>query len=74
MKFTMLYSDGLLFVLIVAIFWLVKTIRTNPQTAKKWRYVFQTRVGCGSFIIIAFYYFQLLLITQHSSCVIICNP
>jgi len=65
MKFTMLYSDGLLFVLIAAIFWMIKTIRTNPQTAKKWRYVFQTRVGCGSFIIIAFYLLIAILDSIH---------
>ena len=37
MKLTLLYSDVLLFVLIIAIFAMVRVIRNNPQTAKKWR-------------------------------------
>jgi len=65
MKFTLLYSDALLLVLMIAIFAMVRAIRTNPQTAKKWRYVFQSRVGSASFIIIAFYLLIAILDSIH---------
>jgi len=60
-----LWSDTLIFLLVAALFLLVRQIRKNPETRKKWRQVFQSRIGMASFIIIMVYVFVALLDSLH---------
>ena len=60
-----LWSDGLIFLLVLAILAMFRLVKTNPQTTAKWRQVFSTKLGCSTFMVIAIYVFIALLDSLH---------
>ena len=64
-KPVLLWSDGLIFLLVVSLGLFVRLIRNNKQTRDRWRQVFSSRVGVASFIIIGAYLVIALLDSVH---------
>ena len=60
-----LWSDGLIFLLVLAILAMFRLVKTNPQTTANWRQVFSTKLGCSTFMVIAIYVFIALLDSLH---------
>ncbi len=60
-----LWSDGLIFLLVLAILAMFRIVKTNPQTTANWRQVFSTKLGCSTFMVIAIYVFIALLDSLH---------
>jgi peptide/nickel transport system permease protein len=55
MKFLLLWSDGLIFLLVVALCLFFLNLRRDPQTRERWSQVFNTRLGMITFVIILAY-------------------
>ena len=60
-----LWSDGLIFMLVLGILAMFRFVKTNPQTRANWREVFSTKIGCSTFMVIAIYLLIALLDSLH---------
>ena len=61
----LLWSDGLIFILVASIVAFVIGLRRSPQTRQKWAQVFRSRIGMASFIVVGVYVFIALLDSIH---------
>ena len=55
MKFVLLWSDALIFMLVVMICLFFWNLRRNPQTRERWGQVFGSRLGMVTFTVIMTY-------------------
>jgi peptide/nickel transport system permease protein len=55
MKFVLLWSDGLIFFLVVALTGFFFSLRRDLQTRERWGQVFSSRLGMVAFVVIASY-------------------
>jgi peptide/nickel transport system permease protein len=55
MKFVLLWSDALIFMLVVALCLFFLSLRRDPLTRERWSHVFGTRLGMTTFVIILAY-------------------
>ncbi|EAT12078.1 ABC transporter permease [Bermanella marisrubri] len=60
-----LWSDILLFALIVCVIFFILQLRKNPQAKARWGSVFQSKVGMSSFVVISFYVLIAFLDSLH---------
>lgn len=60
-----LWSDALIFFLVIVLISLFVCLKTNPQTQKNWLKVFQSRIGMASFLVMAMYVLIALLDSLH---------
>ena len=65
MKFVLLWSDVLIFMLVIALVSFFYTLRNDPQLSERWRQVFGNRLGMISFVIMACYIAIALLDSVH---------
>lgn len=64
-KPVLLWSDSLIFILVIAVVLFFIQLRRNPLARKRWASVFQSRIGMSSFIIIMAYIWIALLDSLH---------
>lgn len=64
-KPVLLWSDILIFLLVLALGLFALQLRNNPQAKKRWSLVFHSRVGLSSFMVILFYVTIALLDSLH---------
>ncbi len=65
MKVLILWSDALIFLLVVSLSLFFLQLRRNAQTRERWRQVFDTRVGMVTFTVILVYVGIALLDSMH---------
>ncbi len=65
MKPVLLWSDGLIFLLVVSLGLFFYSLRKDPQTRERWKQVFGNSLGMVSFVIIASYVTVALLDSLH---------
>jgi peptide/nickel transport system permease protein len=65
MKVVVLYSDALIYLMVVLVSLFFVSLRHNEQARKKWRVVFTSRSGMLSFLVMMFYLFLALLDSFH---------
>ena len=61
----LLWSDGLIFLLVASLLAFVATLRRSPQTRQKWAQVFRSRIGVSSFMVVCAYVLVALLDSVH---------
>ena len=65
MKFVLLWSDALIFFLVLALCAFFINLRKDPQTRERWSQVFGSRLGMVTFVIILTYVFIALVDSIH---------
>ncbi len=65
MKLVILWSDALIFLLVIALAAFFYSLRKDPQARMRWRQVFGTRLGMASFVVIMAYVSVALLDSMH---------
>ena len=55
MKFVLLWSDGLIFFLVISLCLFFYSLRRDPQTRERWSQVFGSRLGMVAFVVIITY-------------------
>ena len=65
MKFVLLWSDALIFMLVVMISLFFWNLRRNPQTRERWGQVFGSRLGMVTFTVIMTYVMVALIDSVH---------
>jgi len=65
MKFVLLWSDMLIYLLAISVFAFFVLLKNNQQTRNRWLAVFQSKTGALSFLIIIFYVTIALLDSIH---------
>ena len=65
MKPVLLWSDGLIFLLVISLGLFFYSLRKDPQTRERWRQVFGNRLGMVTFVIICCYVGIALLDSLH---------
>jgi len=64
-KPVILWSDALIFFLVLALIGFFRLLKSSPQTRKNWMKVFQSRIGMASFLVMLLYIFIALLDSLH---------
>lgn len=64
-KFTILWTDALIFLLVFALCLLTVLLKNNVETRKNWRKVFRSRIGLSTAVIMVFYILVALLDSIH---------
>ncbi|GGY33426.1 peptide ABC transporter permease [Bacterioplanes sanyensis] len=64
-KPVILWSDVLIYLLVISVVAFLIQLRKRPQTRERWRSVFTSKVGMVSFVVIAFYVLVALLDSLH---------
>lgn len=64
-KPVLLWSDVLIYVLVLSIVLFFRHLRKNPLSRARWRAVFESRAGMASFVVILFYVLIALLDSIH---------
>jgi peptide/nickel transport system permease protein len=65
MKPVILWSDVLIFILVISLTAFIVQLRKSPQARERWRSVFTNKVGLVSFVVILFYVSVALLDSLH---------
>ena len=65
MKFVLLWSDALIFLLVISLGLFFYSLRRDPQIRERWSQVFGTRLGMVTFVVIAAYILVALLDSVH---------
>lgn len=65
MKLVLLWSDGLIFMLVAALVLFFFSLRNDPETRGRWGQVFGTRLGMATFVVILTYIGVALLDSLH---------
>ena len=65
MKPVVLWSDALIFLLVIALLAFFYLLRRDPQTRERWRQVFSSRLGMVTFTVIITYVRVALLDSLH---------
>ena len=65
MKPVLLWSDALIFMLVVALILFFYKLRQDPQTRERWGEVFSSRLGMVAFTVILTYVGVALLDSMH---------
>ena len=60
-----LWSDSLIFLLVLGILAMFRFVKTSPQTRANWRQVFSTKIGCSTFMVMSLYVLIALLDSLH---------
>ena len=55
MKFVLLWSDALIFLLVIALIAFFLNLRRDPRTRERWSQVFGSRLGMITFVVIIAY-------------------
>ncbi len=64
-KFALLWSDVLIYFLVLSVVGFFVLLRSKPQTRKSWLQVFESRIGIASFMVMCLYIFIALLDSIH---------
>jgi len=65
MKFVLLWSDALIFLLVAAVCFFFWNLRKDPSIRARWSQVFQAKLGMVTFTLIALYLLIALLDSIH---------